>query len=259
MRLCEPGPMTLSPLGWPAARLALILALVAPGAQAARPYVTDDARITPADGCQVETWVHSHRRDRGGNEFWAVPACNPTGNLEITAGVNRLTGSGDEPFTASALLQLKTLLRTLDTGIGTGFAVGMTARTGGPGTGAGAPSWLSGTYAYNVTSFSFRDESFVLLTLAGLKRDRERGRTLAMWGVGSETLLLRRGPQELILAAEVFGAEQGRPGWQAGFRFWVVKEKVQVDAVMGAQIANSGPDGRWVSIGLRLIGDGFLR
>ena len=259
MRLCEPGPMTLSPLGWPAARLALILALVAPGAQAARPYVTDDARITPSDGCQVETWVHSHRRHRGGNEFWAVPACNPTGNLEITAGVNRLTGSGDEPSTANALLQLKTLLRTLDTGIGTGFAVGMTARTGGPGTGAGAPSWLSGTYAYNVTSFSFRDESFVLLTLAGLKRDRERGRTLAMWGVGSETLLLRRGPQELILAAEVFGAEQGRPGWQAGFRFWVVKEKVQVDAVMGAQIANSGPDGRWVSIGLRLIGDGFLR
>jgi hypothetical protein len=39
----------------------------------------------------------------------------------------------------------------------------------------------------------------------------------------------------------------------------VVKEKVQVDAVMGAQIANGGPDGRWVSIGLRLIGDGFLR
>jgi hypothetical protein len=80
-----------------------------------------------------------------------------------------------------------------------------------------------------------------------------------MWGVGSETLLLRRGQQEVILAAEVFGADQGRPGWQAGFRFWVVKEKVQVDAVMGAQIANGGPDGRWVSIGLRLIGDGFLR
>jgi len=227
--------MTLAHRRRPAARLALILALVAPCAQAARPYVTDDARITPTDGCQVETWVHSHRRHRGGNEFWAVPACNPTGNLEISAGVNRLPGAVDEPSTGNALVQAKTLLRTLDTGIGTGFAAGMTARMSGGPSQAGSPSWLTGTYAYNVTSVSFRDESFVLLTLAGIKRDRERGRTVALWGLGSETLLMRHGQQELILAAEVFGADQGRPGWQAGFRFWVVKEKVQIDAVMGAQ------------------------
>jgi hypothetical protein len=238
---------------------ALSLAAAVPPVHAARPYVTDDARITPSGGCQVEAWVHSHRRHRGGSEYWALPACNPTGNLEITAGVNRLPGEAGEPSSGNALVQAKTLLRTLDTGIGTGFAAGMTARTGGAPSQAGTPSWLTGTYAYNVTSFSFRDEAFVLLTLAGIRRDRDHGRTVAMWGVGSETLLLRRGQQEVILAAEVFGADQGRPGWQAGFRFWVVKEKVQVDAVMGAQIANGGPDGRWVSIGLRLIGDGFLR
>ena len=243
----------------PGFALAMLALIAAPVAQAARPYVTDDARLTPAEGCQVESWVHSHRRYRGGSEYWALPACNPTGNLEITAGVNRLPGEAGEPSTGNALVQAKTLLRTLDTGIGTGFAAGMTARMSGGPSQAGSPSWLTGTYAYNVTSVSFRDESFVLLTLAGIKRDRERGRTVALWGLGSETLLLRRGPQELILAAEVFGADQGRPGWQAGFRFWVVKEKVQVDAVMGAQVANSGPDGRWVSIGLRLIGDGFLR
>jgi hypothetical protein len=241
-----------------AAALAFALAAPALPVQAARPYFTDDARITPGGGCQIESWVHNHTRAGGGTEFWAVPACNPTGNLEITAGVNRLTGSDADPSTGNLLIQGKTLLRTLDTGVGTGFAFGATGRLSGGST-ASSPQSLASFYAYNVTSVAFADEAFVLLLLAGARRDRESRRTEALWGVGSETRLLRRGQQELILAAEVYGSERGSPSWQAGFRFWVVKEKVQIDAVMGSQIGNAGADGRWWSIGVRVIGDGFLR
>jgi hypothetical protein len=238
----------------------LALSLLVPSLplHAARPYATDDARITPGGGCQVESWVQHHTPRGGRTEFWALPACNPTGNLEITAGLNRLPAEGGEPWTGNALVQVKTLLRSLDTGIGTGFAAGATARTAGPSS-ASSPSSLTSAYAYNVTSISFAEEAFVLLTLAGIKRDRETQRTIAMWGVGSETRLYRRGDQELLLAAEVFGSDSGSPSWQGGFRFWVVKEKVQVDAVVGRQIGSQGLDRSWWSIGLRLIGDGMLR
>jgi hypothetical protein len=238
--------------------LALALLLPSLPLRAARPYFTDDARITPGGGCQVESWVQHHRPAGGGTEFWALPACNPGGNLEITAGLNRLPSEGGQPWNGNALVQVKTLLRSLDTGIGTGFAAGATARTGGPSN-ASSPSALSSAYAYNVTSIAFADEAFVLLTLAGIKRDRETQRTIALWGVGSETRLFRRGDQELLLAAEVYGSDRGSPSWQGGFRFWVVKEKVQVDAVVGRQIGSHDIDRSWWSIGVRLIGDGFLR
>jgi len=238
--------------------LALTLLLPSPAVHAARPYATDDARITPAGGCQVESWVQRHHPSGGGTEVWALPACNPGGNLEITAGVNRLPSSGGQPWSANALVQAKTLLRTLDTGIGTGFAAGATTRLSGTSD-AAAPSALSSAFAYNVTSFAFADEAFVLLTLAGIKRDRETQRTIALWGVGSETRLLRRGEQELLLAAEVYGSDRGSPSWQGGFRFWVVKEKIQVDAVVGRQIGSRDLDRSWWSIGVRLIGDGVLR
>jgi len=238
--------------------LSLLSSSLSQPLHAARPYFTDDARITPAGGCQVESWVQHHRPAGGGTEFWALPACNPGQNLEITAGVARLPAEGGQPWSSDLLVQGKTLLRTLDTGISTGFAAGSTVRTRGPSD-ASSPSSLSTAWAYNVTSFAFADEAFVLLTLAGIKRDRESQRTIALWGVGSETRLLRRGDQELILAAEVFGSDRRSPSWQGGFRFWVVKEKVQVDAVVGRQIGSQQRDRSGWSIGVRLIGDGFLR
>jgi hypothetical protein len=39
----------------------------------------------------------------------------------------------------------------------------------------------------------------------------------------------------------------------------VVKEKVQVDAVVGRQVGSREIDRSWWSIGVRLIGDGLLR
>ena len=58
-------------------------------AQAARPFVTDDARLTAAGSCQLESWTRLNRASKPSarsEEFWAFPACNPSGNFEVTLG-----------------------------------------------------------------------------------------------------------------------------------------------------------------------------
>jgi hypothetical protein len=106
--------MKLSTLAW--------VALIIPScAFAARPFVTDDARLTAAGSCQIESWM---RIDPDSKELWALPACNPTGNLEFTFGAGRARHS-DEPPANDYVLQLKTLFRPLETnGWGWGLAVG---------------------------------------------------------------------------------------------------------------------------------------
>lgn len=99
------------------ALLAAALA-IAPAAHAARPFVTDDARIVDRDGCQVETFVKRQRRFDE-HEFWILPACNPWG-AELTAGHIRIdsTPNGD---TRATVLQAKMLLKPL-AGNGSGCA-----------------------------------------------------------------------------------------------------------------------------------------
>ena len=55
--------------------------------------------------CQLESWI---RHTKTVSEYWAVPACNLSGNLEVAIGVARIAGAsqtGNINF-----LQGKTLL-----------------------------------------------------------------------------------------------------------------------------------------------------
>ena len=52
-------------------------------AEAARPMLTDDARIVDPKSCQLESWV---RDSKHVTEYWALPACNVGENLEVTIG-----------------------------------------------------------------------------------------------------------------------------------------------------------------------------
>ena len=78
---------------------------------AARPMITDDARLVDAKSCQVESWV---RRNRDSTEFWALPSCNFSGNLELTLGGARTRDAG-RTETTDAVAQGKTLFRPLAT------------------------------------------------------------------------------------------------------------------------------------------------
>lgn len=216
-------------------------------AHAARPMITDDARITDAHACQIETWTKS---TRGGRELWAFPACNPTGNLEITLGANDLPdGTGGR--TGDYVLQGKTLFRALETnGYAWGLAAGI-VRHGDPVTGQGRHG---STYIYLPISASLADDRLVIHANVGAQDNRDTNARPVTYGLGSEINLTSR----FALIAETFGDDRTRQFYQAGVRIWIVPGRFQIDATRGAQSGDFGGS-RWWTIGVRLISPAFLK
>lgn len=215
-------------------------AIAWPGAaQAARPFVTDDARLTTAGSCQLESWSrvydHSH-------ELWALPACNPGGNLEFTLGAGRARQDG-EHATADYVLQLKTLMRPLQPdGWGWGLALGTIRHPEiNPG-----PNLMGNTYAYVPVSVSLMDDAVVMHTNIGWLKDRATQQHSLTWGVGGEFHL----PGPWLGIAEAYGDHRNQAYAQVGLRYTIVPELLQVDATVGSALSEPS-GGRWVSFGLR--------
>ena len=232
-------------------RLSLMMALglLVPVAEAARPLITDDARVVDAQSCQVESWI---RMEHARTEMWALPGCNFGSDIEFTLGGGRFRQDG---LTASDLVaQAKVLLKPLAAN-GWGAAV-----TGGvvqhrP---FGHDAWARDVYVNVPSSFSFADDQFVLHTNTGWLRDGAAKRHIATWGVGTETQLSER----VGLVAEAFGQvsrDSPTSFFQLGLRFWVIPNHVQIDTTYGNRIGSArGDQARWFSIGLRLLSPAFL-
>lgn len=199
--------------------------------------ITDDARLTDGGACQVETWFHLHREQK---EFWALPACNPGGNLEVTLG-GALARENGEPQSGATVIQGKTLFKPLETnGYGIGLAVGYSKP---PGEGqSGSP------YFYVPISFSLADDRIVIHTNIGDLRERETKRHNLTWGLGTELQTTDR----LYVIAESYGTDKGDTFFQTGLRYWIVPGHVQVDTTYGSRFGQAH-DTQWLSIGLRLI------
>lgn len=227
------------------AALAAFVVTACQPAMAARPLITDDARIVDPKSCQLESWMQFQP---GGNEFWALPGCNPTGNLELTLGgsLQRVDGNLDA---TNLQLQGKTLLKPLETnGYGVALAAGVVHHPN-----AEERKLFGNLYVNVPVSFSFADDRFVTHLNVGANRDTENGQTRMTWGVGTETQLHPR----VYLVAETFGQNKGNPSFQAGLRFWVVKDRVQVDTTYGNVFGGSRGE-RFFTIGLRLLSPAFL-
>ncbi|MDR2015100.1 MAG: hypothetical protein LBP99_05705 [Azoarcus sp.] len=219
---------------------------VSPVVRAARPMITDDARVVDDKSCQVETWVQDGRNS---TEYWALPACNFTGNLELTLGGARTRADG-RTRTTDVVFQGKTVFKTLEpNGWAWGLVVGNTRH---PNIHSDR-KLIGNLYTYVPASFSFRDDRFVLHANLGWLREKEPRQNRMVWGVGSETQLTHR----TWLVAEAFGQDRGRPFYQAGFRHWLVPDRVQIDTTYGNRFGSS-TEGRWFSIGLRLLSPAFL-
>ena len=216
--------------------LPLTIALATP-AQAARPMITDDARLTDAGACQVETWVHIHQEQR---EFWALPACNPGGNFEMTFG-GALAYADGRKESGAMLVQAKTLFKPLETnGWGIGLAAGYATQPGSEQSGS--------PYFYIPLSFSLADDQLVIHTNLGNLRERETQKNRLTWGIGGELQTTER----LYVIAESYGQDKGNAFFQTGLRYWVMPGHVQIDTTYGSQFGHSHEE-RWISIGLRLI------
>ena len=215
--------------------LQVVIFLAAGDASAARPFVTDDARVVDKGGCQIETF-YKEQRAYSGSEFWFMPACNPFG-LEFTAGANRVE---DEH---SVVLQAKTLLKPLETN-GSGFALTLGTFYSNPP--AGSNFWSP--YVNGIGSFSFLDDRAVVHANLGAIRDRDINKDRGTWGIGLEALLVA---PRLYGILESFGQSYDKPTLHGGLRFWIVPNKFQLDTTVGNQ--NGDPPQRFYSVGLRLL------
>ncbi len=237
-------PLSPCPIRRLSGPLAVALCLASPVAFGARPLITDDARIVDAKSCQVESWVRNNRDSR---EYWALPGCNFTGNLELTLG-GAITHTTTGSETSDVVMQGKTLFRTMETnGWGVGLAVGNARHP------HQHDSFVGDPYAYIPASFSFADDRFVLHVNAGVLRQKSTAQTRPTLGLGSETQITGN----TWLIAEAFKQVEGRPYFQAGVRHWIVPNRVQIDATYGNRFGSASQE-RWFSIGLRLLSPAFL-
>ena len=145
----------------------VFLLAVTASSWAARPFVTDDARLTTAGSCQLESWVRVYLAS---SEIWSLPACNPTGNFELTLGQGRATydTAGREPAD-DYIFQVKTLFRKLETNrYGYGIAAGTVRHPAiSPG-----PNLFGNNYVYFPYSASFADDKLVMHLNAGWLEER---------------------------------------------------------------------------------------
>lgn len=218
-----------------------IFALIHVPAEAARPFVTDDARLTTAGSCQLESWTRFYSDS---TELWALPACNPGGNLELTLGAGHARYQDPSlPASEDYVLQAKTLFKPPETNSwGWGAAVGTVRH---PKVNPG-PNLFGNTYIYFPFSASFADNRIVMHVNTGWLHDKALSRERLTWGIGSEI----NANDRLTIVAESFGDNHANPYWQTGVRYAIIPNLFQIDATVGRQ-TGADQGNRWISFGLR--------
>ncbi|HSS26394.1 MAG TPA: hypothetical protein VLL50_00420 [Usitatibacter sp.] len=222
------------------ATLADLFSMLCPqGAEAGRPMITDDARILDPKACQVETWT---RVNRDSTEYWLMPACNPFGPFELGYGSARTHEDGRGSALTENIVQLKTVVKPLQAnGWGWGISLGTDRhlrREAGNG-------WPGDVYLNFPVTLSFRDDEVVMLVNAGAVNRRDLQKTIGTWGLGSE---IRVG-EDLYFLPETFGNDRGRPFYQLGLRYWIVKDWLEIDGALGNRLGGDTSE-RWFTIGL---------
>ena len=235
--------------GRPCAAVAPALLAISFDALAARPFVTDDARIVDPRSCQIESFAKRQQRTREA-ESWFLPGCNPWSNMELTAGGFRVAPSprGTETH---GILQAKTLIKQVTTNSwGLGFAFGAERiHRSSPQPDAAGDGWKP--YLNTVASYSIASDAVVLHANLGYARDRLEQRDLKNWGLGAE---IRLGGRWSAIV-ESYQVTHEKPSQQIGARYWFIPDRLQFDGTLGHQ--SSGPafgeSQRWISLGIRYL------
>jgi hypothetical protein len=214
-------------------------------AQAGAPLVTDDASVIEAKSCQFEAWVNSAR---GARDYWAVPACNFSGNLELSLGMAGVNPAG-EASSQQVVLQAKTVLARSDDGAWSVGAVGGVGRDNGP-VQEGASSMAY--YAKALLSLNPNEALEFDLNL-GASNDFGAGTVLAA-GAAMQYKFL---PHTTALA-EVFRNERGPGKYQVGLRYAFVPERFEAYASYGNRLGSAAGDSWWAVIGIRINTAPFL-
>ena len=223
----------------------MVCAFTPHAAFAGRPMVTDDATIVDDKSCQIEAWMEGTS-----NRFtyWMLPACNFTGNLELTIGGAWTHENGSTRNTQVAL-QGKTVLKSLrPNDWGLGLAAGTLWHAEGT---SNRRSYRP--YAYLPASFSFYDDRIIAHANMGWEYDSGERANHFTWGVATEVEIVK----PVSAFAEIFGKERDRPSFQFGLWYWIVRDRVQVNAAYANRFGT--PPGEYLfTVGINLFSPPFL-
>jgi hypothetical protein len=198
-----------------------------PRAHAGRPMITDDARILDPKACQLEGWVRS---TRDSTQYWLVPACNPLGPFELAFGGALTHGDGAGTAFTDNTVQLKAVMKPLEAnGWGWGFAVGTDRQLHRQA----VNGWPGDAYLNFPVSFSLRDDAIVVHVNGGVVHRRDLHRDFATWALGSEIGIR----DDFYFLPETYGNDRGRPFYQLGFRYWLVKDRLDIDGTVGNRLS----------------------
>ena len=203
------------------------------GAHAGASLLVDDAAVTPAGRCQVESWVRGYSH---GRELTAVPACNYAGT-EFSLGVSDFFKPGTGPLLN---LGAKHLWRDFD------------EETFGIGASMGA-TWSAASGRVEIESFNIPasfafDAQRNLVLHANLgwidTRDTSHGLT---GGVGLERVVTTTS----VLLVEFYAQPDRVNIGQLGVRH-TVNESINIDLLVGHQnhVANGS---MFVTLGFNIL------
>jgi hypothetical protein len=211
---------------------------------AARPMLTDDARIVDPKACQLESWIRDSKHI---TEYWALPSCNVSENLEITIGGSLEGESGHSSF-ANELYQMKSIIQPIATNQ-TGYSIVIgNGRDPKRTMNKAIQDWylnLPISYPYN--------DRLVIHTNLGVTHLTDEHTEKINWGLSSEYNYNER----VDLISEVFNQSSNSTYFQFGLRYWLIKNRAQIDTTYMNSFNHIGEDQSF-SIGLRLISLPFL-
>ena len=215
-----------------------LLLAIASSVDAGQPLVTDDAAVVAPKTCQLEAWVLSAS---DGRAYFAQPACNFTGNLELAVGVAGVRPEADGPSSLMAL-QAKTVLYSLAE---REWSFGVVA---GAGRDTGAPHGSSAFQVYfakALASWYPRGDLEIDLNLGAA--NAYGGGTFALAGAAVQYSII----DNVKLLAEAFRDEPGRGRYQVGTRFVIVPDRLEAYASYGNRF--NGSTDQWSAIvGIRV-------
>ena len=211
---------------------------------AARPMLTDDARIVDPKACQLESWI---RDSKHVTEYWALPACNVSENLEVTIGGSLEGESGHSSF-ANELYQIKSIIQPI--------AINQTGYSIVLGNGRDPKRTMNKViqdWFFNVPiSYPYNDR-LVIHTNLGMTHLTDENTEKMNWGLSSEFNYNER----VDLISEVFNQSSNSTYFQFGLRYWLIKNRAQIDTTYMNSFNHIGEDQSF-SIGLRLLSLPFL-
>ncbi|WP_410211681.1 hypothetical protein [Aquirhabdus sp.] len=200
----------------------IMLSCVSSAAWAGRPFFTDDASLTDPHSCQLETWYQGTKES---DMLSVMPACNPTGNFEITAGYTQLSHQGGNGEEHGYVLQGKTVLRSMEIDHQYGIALAF-------GVARSDHRQNGGEYAYVPISYASPRQAWNSNVDIGFIREEASGKNRLTWGAGTSYNINSR----LMVFGELFGHLAINPKLHTGISISVIPDLVQMDLTYGKDL-----------------------